>query len=266
MKKILLIGDLNNAIENLNDSLIEEFQVQVSSTNLETVKQMIKIVKPDLVIVSLIGSYEMDAAIFDLLRNARIKVPVLTISTKEEYSNYTEYYETEQFEGMFRPILKKKLLEKCREKLHLPDPESVVHTGDKWETVLAGQGSRNKKHILVIDDSSVMLRSIKSILGQRYRLSLVTSGEQGLKFVSQEKPDLILLDYEMPGWDGKKTFEMLKEDEAGRDIPVIFLTGVSDKDDICAVLQLKPAGYILKPLEQNNLLDTIAEVLQKEEQ
>lgn len=263
MKKILLIGDLNNAIENLNECLMEEFQVQVSSTNTETVTQMLKIVKPDLVVVSLIGSYELDASIFNLLRDTRIKKPVLTISTKEEYENYTEYYEGEQFEAMFRPIIKKALLEKCREKLHIKASENTGLTDAyKWENIMTERGS--KKHILVIDDSSVMLRSIKAILGEKYRISLATSGKQGLKFITQEKPDLILLDYEMPDWDGKKTFEMLKEDEIGRDIPVIFLTGVSDKEHIYAVLQLKPAGYILKPLERKNLLDTIADVFRGE--
>lgn len=264
MKKILLIGDLNNTIENLNECLMEEFQVQVASTNIETVRKMVKIVKPDLVIISLIGSYETDTTIFDLLRNTRIKIPVLTISTQEEYGCYAEYYKDEQFEGMIRPIIKKTLLKKCREKLFITDTEHAEEY--RKEEMQAKKNNQKQKHILVIDDSSVMLRSIKTILGQQYKISLATSGEQGLKFVSQKKPDLILLDYEMPGWDGKKTFEMIKEDETGKDIPVIFLTGVSDKEHIYAVLQLKPAGYILKPLDRENLLNTIADVLQGEAQ
>lgn len=265
MKKILLIGDLNNAIENLNECLMEEFQVQVSSTNTDTVKRMLKIVKPDLVIVSLIGSYEMDTVVFNLLRDARVKLPVLTISTREEYDYYAEYYEGEQFEGMFRPITRKALLDKCYEKLHMTASEQEADENEH-EPLDADKNNLKQKHILVIDDSAVMLRSIKAILGQEYKISLATSGEQGLRFLSQRKPDLILLDYEMPGWDGKKTFEEIKKDETGKDIPVVFLTGVSDKEHIYAVLQLKPAGYILKPLERINLLNTIADVLQEGDQ
>lgn len=65
----------------------------------------------------------------------------------------------------------------------------------------------------------------------------------------------------MPGIDGRKTFEMLREQEEFRDIPVVFLTAVSDKKHILAVLRLNPAGYFLKPLEQEKILKAIGEIL-----
>ena len=61
-------------------------------------------------------------------------------------------------------------------------------------------------------------------------------------------------------WDGKKTFEELRSNEDTADIPVVFLTGVADKDHITAVLALNPQGYFLKPLERAKLLAAIGEI------
>ena len=68
---------------------------------------------------------------------------------------------------------------------------------------------------------------------------------------------MILLDYEMPEWDGKKTLEEIRNDEELKDIPVVFLTAVRDREHIAAVLKLRPSGYLLKPIEPQVLMDTI---------
>ena len=90
---------------------------------------------------------------------------------------------------------------------------------------------------------------------------MATSGTQALTMIGKEKPDMIFLDYEMPGCDGKRTLEMIREVDEIKDIPVVFLTGVSDKEYIEAVLELNPAGYLLKPAEASRILDTIEKVL-----
>ena len=71
------------------------------------------------------------------------------------------------------------------------------------------------------------------------------------------EPDLILLDYEMPVCDGRQTLEMIRADEEISDIPVIFLTGVNDREHIEMVLALRSAGYLLKPPVKERLLGEI---------
>ncbi|MCR5651611.1 MAG: response regulator [Lachnospiraceae bacterium] len=122
-----------------------------------------------------------------------------------------------------------------------------------------------KKVILVVDDNATTLRGIKKILEKQYEVVLANSGTKAIAQISRQKPDLILLDYEMPVCDGKQTFEMIRSDEEMADIPVVFLTGVNDKSHIHAVLRLKPAGYMLKPYEPEKLLSTIRKVLYGEE-
>ncbi len=120
------------------------------------------------------------------------------------------------------------------------------------------------KKILVVDDNATTLRGIKKILDPYYEVTLANSGMRAIAAISKDKPDLILLDYEMPVCDGKQTFEMIRADEDMKDIPVIFLTGVNDKAHITAVLKLVPAGYMLKPYEPEKLLATIRKVLDQQ--
>ena len=78
--------------------------------------------------------------------------------------------------------------------------------------------------------------------------------------IAKKHPDLILLDYEMPEMNGKMTLEKIREDASMADIPVIFLTAVADKEHITAVLRLNPAGYFLKPLEKEKLLEAVDKI------
>ena len=259
MKKILLIGEVNKAIENIHDSLLQDFHVQICSMDLEDVKIMVKIIKPDLVILCLIGAYELDATVFELLAKQRIKIPVLTIGTEKECSLYSEFYKTKQFHALFRPILKGVLLEKCHHILDPIEKKNPIQQENK-------QGNKQvKKSIMVVDDSSLVLRNIKAMLEPRYKVLIANSGEQALRFIPEKKPDLILLDYEMPKLDGRQTFKKIREMEEGKDIPVVFLTGVADREHIYAVLQLEPAGYILKPPSADKIIEVIENVLGKKE-
>ena len=90
---------------------------------------------------------------------------------------------------------------------------------------------------------------------------MATSGMQALTLIGKKKPDIIFLDYEMPVCDGKMTLEKIRELDGAKDIPVVFLTGVSDKKHIEAVLELKPAGYLLKPADASRIHDIIDKIL-----
>ena len=80
-------------------------------------------------------------------------------------------------------------------------------------------------------------------------------------FLLKTKVDLILLDYEMPVVDGPQVFQMLRSEEATKNIPVVFLTGVGTREGVTRVMSLKPDGYILKSTTREGLLDSINGVL-----
>ena len=91
------------------------------------------------------------------------------------------------------------------------------------------------------------------------------SGWQALESVKETRPDLILLDYEMPICDGRQVLKKLRENKDTSDIYVVFLTAISDRKHIMDVMDLKPAGYLLKPVEKERMFEVIEEVFRKEE-
>ncbi|MCQ2599883.1 MAG: response regulator [Treponema sp.] len=113
--------------------------------------------------------------------------------------------------------------------------------------------------ILVVDDDIVFLRTAMNYLNEEYRVSVVKSGLEALAYMSKEKPDAILLDYEMPDFDGPQTLKMIRTNEELKNVPVFFMTGVNDPELVKKALELKPQGYILKTTSKNELLDRLAE-------
>ena len=132
---------------------------------------------------------------------------------------------------------------------------------EEMATMPAQRAPGERRHVLVVDDDSNMLRMIKDILGDRYDVAAAISGKVALKFLESRRTDLILLDYEMPGQSGAEVYEKILQNPALRHIPVVFLTGVSDRDRIAAVLALRPRGYLLKPIDSERLKKTVAEIV-----
>ena len=106
--------------------------------------------------------------------------------------------------------------------------------------------TNRKKKVLAVDDSLIIREGIKRLLSEDYEVASAESGAAAIRTITLNRPDLILLDYEMPVCDGKQTLEMLRAEKVFEDIPVIFLTGRRDPQSIIQVMPLKPAGYLLK--------------------
>lgn len=109
------------------------------------------------------------------------------------------------------------------------------------------------KSILAVDDSGVYLREINSWFSEKYQVTLVNSGINAIKYLGNHRPDLILLDYEMPVCNGKQVLEMIRNDTECGDIPVIFLTSNGDRNTIIDIMPLNVAGYLLKTLPADQI-------------
>ena len=116
-----------------------------------------------------------------------------------------------------------------------------------------------KKKILIIDDDGVMLRMMKTWLSVKYRVYMASSGKIAISFLMQNPVDLILLDYEMPVMNGPEVLKEIRNTQALRDMPVIFLTAKDDKESILKVVSLKPEKYLLKSMPKEKLIGAIDE-------
>lgn len=105
-----------------------------------------------------------------------------------------------------------------------------------------------KKTLLVVDDAPANIQVVQSILKDEYRIRVATSGEKALELLkTQPLPDLVLLDVVMPGLDGYQVCERLKAAPETHNIPVIFLTGLTDVGDETKGLEIGAVDYIRKP-------------------
>lgn len=133
-------------------------------------------------------------------------------------------------------------LDSIQDELSITKKEEDV-TSDIWKYLNNGQ---RKKKVLIVDDSEFMRFNIVKLLENDYEVAQSGSAMSAIAKLVTDKPDLVILDYEMPVCDGRQMLEMLRSEKETMDTPVIFLTGKDDDESIRKVLSLRPSGYLLK--------------------
>lgn len=106
----------------------------------------------------------------------------------------------------------------------------------------------DKSLVLIVDDEPGNIKILSNVLAQDYALSVATNGKQALEIARVQCPDIILLDMVMPEMDGIEVCEALKAIEETRDIPVIFVTSMSDTANEERGLDAGAVDYISKPV------------------
>ena len=119
------------------------------------------------------------------------------------------------------------------------------------------------KKIVIVDDDSRMLKLIKNYLADVYELVPMKSGAATLAYLEDNHPDAILLDYMMPALDGPHTLEAIRKMDSAKDIPVIFLTSVTQKNKVEACMAYEPDGYLVKPVAREELLLALSDLFNK---
>ena len=115
---------------------------------------------------------------------------------------------------------------------------------------------RKRHTVFVVDDSRTSIVMLKGVLRQTGTFDIVTaaSGEEALERVEEEAPDIFLLDVMMPGIDGYELCRRLKADERFSDIPVMFITGQTETEDLVKGLEVGAVDYITKPFNRAEVL------------
>ena len=252
MKTIIIIGKMNKLMKDLNDYLKNFFQIQICADNSGNAAGMIKVIEPELAVINLMEYTTEEREVFQAIRMNFPTLPVITVGTEAEQRPFLDFYSGTQFQNLVRPLENTVILSAICKRLGISEQEVKSSASVPVD---------NRVKILAVDDNMSTLRTIKSILEKKYNVSLANSGMKAMNMIGKSRPDVILLDYEMPVVDGKQTLEMIRSDEDIKDIPVIFLTGVNDEDHIKAVLALKPDRYLLKPVVPDKIISAIELVL-----
>jgi DNA-binding response OmpR family regulator len=126
-----------------------------------------------------------------------------------------------------------------------------------------------QRKILVMDDEPDAVEFVKAVLEEAgYAVVSAPDGEAGLRAARDQKPDLIILDVQMPGKDGFTVFADLRADAGLRRVPVVMLTGVGERlgisfsaQDMGDYLGQEPDAYVEKPVDPQVLQDTVRDLL-----
>lgn len=114
-----------------------------------------------------------------------------------------------------------------------------------------------RKTVLIVDDNTVLLRTVKDMLADRYDVNIAVSGTQAFMAMQKKLPDIVLLDYEMPYTNGGQVLAKMRNHPQTMNIPVIFFTSSAEREVVEKLLQLKPDGYMLKPPSKEKLIRKI---------
>ena len=112
--------------------------------------------------------------------------------------------------------------------------------------------------ILLVDDSKTELHHMSEVLGKRgYQVRTAENGEEALRRISEDKPDLILMDVVMPGQNGFQLTRTITRDPRYADVPVIMCTSKNQETDKVWGLRQGARDYIVKPVDADELIGKI---------
>ena len=121
-----------------------------------------------------------------------------------------------------------------------------------------------RKKILVVDDESDIHEMLAEQLSEiGYETIVANDGEEALRKIQLNKPDLVILDVVMPKIDGPTVCAALKEDPKTKNIPIIFLTGLRPKEDELRGVEIGGYPVFAKPFNFEELLGTVREMINK---
>ncbi|RLS34022.1 MAG: response regulator [Planctomycetota bacterium] len=127
-------------------------------------------------------------------------------------------------------------------------------------------GPAPQVQVLVVDDEEDLLELVRfNLTRDGYAVSCTTSGEEALKSIRREAPDLLVLDLMLPGLDGLEICRRLKADPRTRDIPIVMLTAKSEERDVVAGLERGADDYIAKPFSPRVLSARVKALLRRRE-
>ncbi len=288
--KVLLTGNNKMVINEFFTYMDFSFECVSTSERYDDIINHIKYVQPDVFVYCLYGENPDDLKRFVNVEGkiSEERIPIVVVGDADECEQFVRIapsmnvtifrrpISTQKLEEGIVRLLKEKRPEGGLGKRSVTVPESTLKTEDVMrvaEELLAQlakeeekerklrEEAARKKHILVVDDDSSVLKLLKGYLVERYDVATAISGKIALKFLETKKTDMVILDYEMPVDNGAAVLAKIRENPATRNLPVVFLTGVTDRNKIMEVLAMKPQGYLAKPIDMEKLSSTIKGVL-----
>lgn len=266
MTSSVLFDDLKNHVKYFNPDIFVYCMRAETRDDLVTIASFHDVLgKSDIPFVAIGDSVSLDFAskIPNCVPELNIKLPMSTSDMEDTITRFIKKHKAFLSSAADSPLSKALDANASSAFDTLAQIDSAIEAVEKHpEATPKRQPEAPDRHrILVIDDATIIHKTIKGYLDSRYEVATAISGKIALRFLSTKEVSLILLDYEMPEMNGPAVLEELHKDPYLASIPVVFLTGINDVEKIKNALALKPQGYLLKPVDKESLLAKIREII-----
>jgi len=241
-RKIIYVDDVKFSLLSLKNRLKEQYEIRLAES-VSVLFEILESFKPDLILLDInmpeVNGYE---SIKKLKADERYAdIPVIFLTGRGDRESILEGIRLGAADYVSKPFSCTELVERI---------ESQFNQGPSKKEI-------ELPNIIYVDDVNFNLLSVKSRLKSRYAIYPAQSVPKLFELLEHFKPDLILLDVEMPGMNGFEGIKRLKADERYADIPVIFLTGRDDKESVLDGLKLGAVDYVRKPFSDAELIKRI---------
>lgn len=275
MTKILIVEDEEALLSMLANKLIRDGYEVLSAKDGEEGLSKVKEESPDLILLDIImpkmSGMEMLEAMHDdeKLRN----IPVIIISNsgqpieieKAKVLGIKDYLIKAEFDPQ-------EVVDKVKHvlgggsflKTVSPSIRNMEQTAETKEIKSTNNNSRGGKRVLVVEDDQFLRDLIvKKLNDEGLDTIQAIDGEEGLRFIKENKPAIVLLDLILPGIDGFEVLKQVKADPAVSSIPVVILSNLGQKDDIERGLKLGAIDYLIKAhFTPGEIVQKVKEILE----
>lgn len=247
MARIMMIDDEPETLEIYKCYLQNDFVLFPYHTGAEALRD-VQEVHPDLILLDIEMPYMDGFKVLEYLKSSGelSQIPVIGVTGQRSKTVALKFLGKGAAAYVTKPVSRDDLRNKIRE---VYDKE---------------QEKRNKKKILIVDDEIESLLYYKTLLSEEYNVMGLSSGKAALDYLCKVVPDLIILDYQMPLFTGKQLLQIIRTMEKVKHVPVVFLTGTSDKEIILACAEVDVEGVLSKKQKKEELLLRIEEIMNKE--
>jgi len=249
--KIIYVDDVPSSLVTLKRRLSAWHEVYPAESSAVMFSALEKIT-PDLILldVNMPGSNGYET-IKNLKTDERYAhIPVIFFTSSNDRKSVVKGISLGAVDYLIKPFETHSLVE-CIEK-HVKESRSGNVKGDS-----------GRPHILAVDDVVSELKIIKEILHTKYIVHTISKAESVLDFLRIRIPDLILLDYLMPVYNGFELMVRIREIKEYRDIPIIMLTSDGTASHVVEAISLGVCNFIVKPFKENELIEKVAKHIKK---
>lgn len=245
--KVLIVDDDQQVLDNLKHFLDDDMLVITARNGRQAVDYMTSN-KVDIILLDVEMPIMNGFITLERLRNLKncINIPIIMITGKNDKGTVLKCMSKGIDDYIIKPVNKSVLKEKINNILdHKPSCEG-------------------KKTVLTIDDDMNFLKTIRTHLCDEYNVIMINSSKLAMEYLSKYVPDIILLDYNMPLYNGTAVLSYLQKENnslAIPYIPVIIFSGNLDRELIQECVRYNPAAYLAKPTSKEKLKETIKRVL-----